>query len=158
MNELDFSGKQVLVVGGSSGIGNGIAQAFCAKGARVQVCGTRASASDYRRARVPISIGLYDAQLDVSKAQAIENFRPSFDRLYVLVLAQGTVIDRRRIRDARFSEGAGGRSDVPDGLRREVSRERRASQGLLIIVSRSPPDHSTRGRPGENASKTGARA
>ena len=34
MNELDFSGKQVLVVGGSSGIGNGIAQAFRAKGAQ----------------------------------------------------------------------------------------------------------------------------
>jgi len=28
MNELDFSGRQVLVVGGSSGIGNGIARAF----------------------------------------------------------------------------------------------------------------------------------
>ena len=27
-SELDFSGKTVLVVGGSSGIGNGIAQAF----------------------------------------------------------------------------------------------------------------------------------
>ena len=47
MNELDFSGKQVLVVGGSSGIGNGIAQAFRARGARVHVCGTRAAASDY---------------------------------------------------------------------------------------------------------------
>ena len=45
MNELDFSGKQVLVVGGSSGIGNGIAQAFRARGARVAVCGTRAQAS-----------------------------------------------------------------------------------------------------------------
>ncbi|MBA4038443.1 MAG: 3-oxoacyl-ACP reductase, partial [Bradyrhizobium sp.] len=47
MNELDFSGKQVLVVGGSSGIGNGIAHAFRAKGARGAVCGTRASAADY---------------------------------------------------------------------------------------------------------------
>ena len=46
-SELDFSGKQVLVVGGSSGIGNAIAQAFCAKGAAVQVWGTRASAADY---------------------------------------------------------------------------------------------------------------
>jgi len=46
MNELDFSAKQILVVGGSSGIGNGIAQAFRAKGARVHVCGTRASAAD----------------------------------------------------------------------------------------------------------------
>ena len=42
MDELDFSGRQVLVVGGSSGIGNGIAQAFRAKGANVAVCGTRA--------------------------------------------------------------------------------------------------------------------
>ena len=50
MNELDFSGKQVLVVGGSSGIGNGIAQAFRAKGARVAVCGTRAHAADYSAA------------------------------------------------------------------------------------------------------------
>jgi 3-oxoacyl-[acyl-carrier protein] reductase len=47
MNELDFSGKQVLVVGGSSGIGNGIAQAFRARGARVADCCTRAAASDY---------------------------------------------------------------------------------------------------------------
>lgn len=32
VNELDFTDKQVLVVGGSSGIGNGIAQAFRARG------------------------------------------------------------------------------------------------------------------------------
>ncbi|MBJ7405450.1 MAG: SDR family NAD(P)-dependent oxidoreductase, partial [Bradyrhizobium sp.] len=46
-SELDFSGKQVLVVGGSSGIGNGIAQAFRTKGAHVAVCGTRARAAEY---------------------------------------------------------------------------------------------------------------
>ena len=45
--ELDFSGKTVLVVGGSSGIGNGIAQSFRARGAAVHVCGTRARAADY---------------------------------------------------------------------------------------------------------------
>src|SRR4051812_15794667 len=50
MQELDFSGKRVLVIGGSSGIGNGIAQAFRAKGGDVHVCGTRASASDYSAA------------------------------------------------------------------------------------------------------------
>lgn len=32
MNDLDFSGKRVLVVGGSSGIGNGIARGFHARG------------------------------------------------------------------------------------------------------------------------------
>ena len=37
MNELDFSGKTVLVVGGSSGIGNGIAHGFRQRGADVHV-------------------------------------------------------------------------------------------------------------------------
>jgi NAD(P)-dependent dehydrogenase (short-subunit alcohol dehydrogenase family) len=44
---LDFSGKSVLVVGGSSGIGNGIAQAFRRQGASVEVWGTRATRDDY---------------------------------------------------------------------------------------------------------------
>ncbi|NCW81871.1 MAG: 3-oxoacyl-ACP reductase, partial [Betaproteobacteria bacterium] len=44
---LDFSGRRVLVVGGSSGIGNGIAQAFRSQGAAVEVWGTRPSAADY---------------------------------------------------------------------------------------------------------------
>src|SRR6266481_4958697 len=95
MNELDFSARQILVVGGSSGIGNGIAQAFRAKGARVHVCGTRASAADYSASEGSHLDGLDYAQLDVSDARAIENFKPSFDRLDVLVLAQGAVIYRR---------------------------------------------------------------
>ena len=48
MNDLDFSGKTVLVVGGASGIGNGIAQAFRERGADVHVWGTRDSAAAYR--------------------------------------------------------------------------------------------------------------
>ena len=47
MNELDDTGKRVLVVGGTSGIGNGIAQAFRGHGAEVHVWGTRPSAADY---------------------------------------------------------------------------------------------------------------
>src|SRR5439155_16011749 len=90
-NELDFSGKQVLVVGGSSGIGNGIAQAFRAKGAHVAVCGTRAHAEDYSPEEGSDLTGLAYAQLDVSSAGAIEAFTPSFGRLDILVLAQGAV-------------------------------------------------------------------
>ena len=95
MNELDFSGKQMLVVGGSSGIGNGIAQAFRKKGARVAVCGTRAGAADYSAAEGSHLEGLGYARLDVNDAHAIETYRPDFDRLDILVLAQGAVIYRR---------------------------------------------------------------
>ena len=95
MNELDFSGKQVLVIGGSSGIGNGIAQAFRAKGARVAVCGTRANAADYSSEQGSNLGGLDYAQLDVADTFAIESFNPYFDRLDVLVLAQGAVIYKR---------------------------------------------------------------
>src|SRR5882757_11370887 len=95
MNELDFGGKQVLVIGGSSGIGNGIAQAFRTKGARVQVCGTRAKASDYSPDEGSHLEGLDYSPLDVSKPQAIDDFRPAFEKLDVLVLAQGAVIYRR---------------------------------------------------------------
>ena len=46
LDDTDFTGKRVLVVGGSSGIGNGIAHAFRARGAEVHVWGTRANASN----------------------------------------------------------------------------------------------------------------
>src|SRR5258707_12123546 len=95
MNELDFSGKQVLVVGGYSGIGNGIAQAFRSRGARVHVCGTRAKAADYTIDEGSDLTGLDYSSLDVSSAAAIEAFQPKLERLDVLVLALGAVIYRR---------------------------------------------------------------
>jgi 3-oxoacyl-[acyl-carrier protein] reductase len=157
MNELDFGGKQVLVVGGSSGIGNGIAQAFRAKGARVQVCGTRANASDYSAEEGSHLAGLEYSQLDVSNAQAIENFRPSFDRLDVLVLAQGAVIYRR----GEFQMD-GFRKVLEVNLMSLMACATKfhamlsASKGSLIVVSSTAAYHSTMGNPAYNASKTGA--
>lgn len=157
MNELDFSGKQVLVIGGSSGIGNGIAQAFRAKGAKVHVCGTRASAADYSLAEGSQLEGLDYAQLDVSDSGAIENFKPSFDRLDVLVLAQGAVIYRR----GEF-EITGFRKVLEVNLISLMACATRfhpmlrTTGGSLIIVSSTAAFHSTKGNPAYNASKTGA--
>ena len=44
---FDFAGRHVLVTGGSSGIGLGIARAFEDAGAHVTITGTRISAADY---------------------------------------------------------------------------------------------------------------
>ena len=157
MNELDFSAKQVLVVGGSSGIGNGIAQAFRAKGARVHVCGTRAGADAYSVSEGSDLAGLNYTQLDVNDTKAIENFKPTFERLDVLVLAQGAVIYQR----GEF-EMPGFRHVLEVNLISLMACATRfyqmlsAANGSLIIVSSTAAYHSTKGNPAYNASKTGA--
>ncbi len=157
MNELDFGNKQILVVGGSSGIGNGIAQAFRAHGARVAVCGTRASASDYSPDEGSHLDGLDYLRLDVSDAGAIEKFKPAFERLDVLVLAQGAVLYRR----GEF-EMEGFRKVLEVNLMSLMACATKfhamlkQAKGSLIIVSSTAAYHSTMGNPAYNASKTGA--
>jgi len=157
MNALDFSGKQVLVVGGSSGIGNGIAQAFRAHGAGVHVCGTKAAAADYSHLEGSDLEGLGYIQLDVGDTSAIDSFTPPFDRLDVLVLAQGAVIYRR----GEF-EMAGFRKVLEINLTSLMACAMRfhsmlsLSAGSLIIVSSTAAFHATKGNPAYNASKTGA--
>jgi 3-oxoacyl-[acyl-carrier protein] reductase len=123
----------------------------------VQVCGTRASASDYSPEEGSHLEGLNYSQLDVGDPRAVENFRPSFDRLDVLVLAQGAVIYRR----GEFQM---------DGFRKVLEVNLMSlmacagkfhdmlstARGSLIIVSSTAAYHSTKGNPAYNASKTGA--
>lgn len=91
MSDLDFSGKTVLVVGGSSGIGNGVAQGFLSRGAEVHVWGTRPSADDYDAADGSDLAGLHYACVDVSDRDAVAAHQPGFGKLDVLVLSQGVV-------------------------------------------------------------------
>lgn len=157
MQELDFTGKTALVVGGSSGIGNGIAQAFRARGASVHVWGTRARAEDYKRAEGSDLAGLHYTQLDVADAAAIDGYAPPFARLHVLVLAQGIVIYRR----GEFKSD-GFRRVVEVNLNSLMACSARfhdmlaAEKGVLIIFSSTAAFRATRGNPAYNASKTGA--
>ena len=77
----DFSGSRVLVTGGSSGIGAGIARAFLAAGARVAITGTRASASDYEH---DLSAFTYHS-LQLTDHAAIQRVADAQDGLDVLV-------------------------------------------------------------------------
>jgi 3-oxoacyl-[acyl-carrier protein] reductase len=96
MQDLDFTGKTVLVAGGSSGIGNGIAQAFRARGAAVHIWGTRATAADYAGESGSDLTGLAYTQIDAADRAQIEAVSPPFETLDVLILCQGAVLYARQ--------------------------------------------------------------
>jgi 3-oxoacyl-[acyl-carrier protein] reductase len=87
-NALDFSGASVLVVGGSSGIGNAIAAAFRDQGAQVCLTGTRAAPSAYDGEGHTFE-GMDYRQLDAADRNAVSALQLPFSGLSVLVNSQG---------------------------------------------------------------------
>ncbi len=83
MNTLnfDFSGSNVLVTGGTAGIGNGIASAFACAGASVTITGTRSSAADYDD---DLSAFAY-AQCQIRDPESIDALATSLGELDILV-------------------------------------------------------------------------
>lgn len=157
MNELDFAGKTVLVVGGSSGIGNGIARAFYERGATVHVWGTRPCAADYADSSDSNLVGLHYAQVDVSEAANVEHCVLPFDSLDVLVQAQGTVLyDRQEFKASAFRKVLDVNLTSLMACADRCFEALKAARGAMIIVSSAAAFHSTRGNPAYNASKTGA--
>ena len=155
-NALDFTGKTVLVVGGSSGIGNGIAQSFRQLGAQVHVWGTRAQACDYSAQEGSDLQGLHYAQVNLNEQSAIEEVQPAFEHLDVLVLAQGTILYKRAEFDMqgfdkvmRVNLG----SMMACSLKFQAMLQR--SQGALITLSSTAGFRTTRGNPAYAASKSG---
>jgi NAD(P)-dependent dehydrogenase (short-subunit alcohol dehydrogenase family) len=79
--EYDYAGIRVLVTGGSSGIGAGIAAAFRAAGARVAITGMRASADEYDR-----DLSEYEYHpLQMTDREGIERVAAAMTDLDVLV-------------------------------------------------------------------------
>jgi 3-oxoacyl-[acyl-carrier protein] reductase len=155
--ELNFSGKTVLVVGGSSGIGNAIAQTYRRKGADVHVWGTRSSASDYAGAEDSDLAGLHYTQVDVSDSRQIKTCTLSFDRLDILVLSQGIVLyDRAEFEPENFNKVIEVNLNSLMGCCARLYPLLKASRGTVVVISSSSAFHSTRGNPAYGASKTGA--
>ena len=81
VGDFDFGGANVLVTGGSNGIGLGIATAFADAGARVAITGTRSSAAEYEH-----DLSAFDYHpLNTANKDGIEALAANFDRLDVLV-------------------------------------------------------------------------
>ncbi|MFT3818897.1 MAG: SDR family oxidoreductase [Rubrivivax sp.] len=156
-NMLDFSGKSALVVGGSSGIGNAIAQALRAQGAQVHVWGTRASPAGYAGEPGSDLAGLHYTQVDVADGDAIRSAPPQLESLDVLVLSQGMVLYQRQ----EFDE-PGFRRVLDVNLTSLMTccmrffEPLKAARGAVVVISSTAAFHSTKGNPAYNASKAGA--
>lgn len=156
-NPLDFSGKTVLVIGGSSGIGNGIAHGFVRSGAKVIVTGTRPDEGDYLEAEDSDFTGLTYRQLNVADRSAVDALAAELGGVDVLVQSQGIVRYKRQ----EFQRE--GWDDVVDVNLNSVMDSARAFHGDLaerggsmIVVSSVAAFKSTLGTPAYAASKAGA--
>ncbi|QPC98112.1 SDR family NAD(P)-dependent oxidoreductase [Qipengyuania soli] len=153
---LDYSGKTVLVVGGTSGIGNGIAHGFRQHGAKVHVTGTRASANDYSVDEGSDLVDLVFHSVDVSQPGAFEKLALP-ETLDVVVLCQGTVRYRREEFeragwDAVMEVNLNSLMDCSRAVRPKLAE----NGGSLIIVSSVGAYHAMIGNPAYAASKAGA--
>lgn len=156
-DDTDFTGRRILVVGGSSGIGNGIARAFLDRGATVHVWGTRASASDYSAADGSDLSGLGYGCVDVGDPDAIDAAALPFNGLDTLILCQGTVVYKR----GEFErEGWDRVMAVNLDSLMHCARKFRSSlsdaKGSIIIVSSVSGLGGNIGNPAYAASKAGA--
>jgi 3-oxoacyl-[acyl-carrier protein] reductase len=155
--DTDFTGKKVLVVGGSSGIGNGIAHGFRIRGADVHVWGTRASTADYDAADGSDLSGLGYSCVDVSDADAIEAAILPFDTLDVLVMCQGTVVYRRgEFEREGWDHVMAVNLDSLMNIARLCKAQLINSKGSVIIVSSISGLKANIGNPAYAASKAGA--
>ena len=155
-DDSDFTRKRVLVVGGSSGIGNGIAHAFLDRGAQVHVWGTRANRSDYEQVEGSDLNGLGYSCVDVGEPENIEAAPVPYDALDVVVLCQGTVVYER----GEF-ERVGWDRVVAVNLDSLMHCARKlkpylSRPGTLIIISSISGQQANIGNPANAASKAGA--
>lgn len=155
--DTDFSGKRVLVVGGSSGIGNGIAHGFRERGAAVHVWGTRANVSDYDPADGSDLTGLGYTCVDVGDPDAIAAAPMPFDGLDVLVLCQGTVVYKRgEFERAGWDRVMAVNLDSLMHCANKFREKLAAARGSVIIVSSISGLKANIGNPAYAASKAGA--
>ncbi|WP_108791966.1 SDR family oxidoreductase [Erythrobacter sp. Alg231-14] len=154
---IDFTNRRVVVIGGSSGIGNGIAQGFRARGADVIVTGTRPDSGDYLEAEDSDLRGLNYHQLNGAERDAVDALAGTIGPIDALIQSQGVVRYKRQ----EF-ERDGWDAVVDVNLNSVMDAARAFHPGLkerggsMVIVSSVAAFKSTMGTPAYAASKAGA--
>ena len=75
---MNFSGKRVIVMGGSRGIGRSIALGFAAAGATVSICARGREALEATRGEIEsLGVAAHAASVDLADAEAIARYVPA---------------------------------------------------------------------------------
>lgn len=155
-NPLSMKGKTALVVGGSSGIGNGIAQLMRAHGATVHVWGTRASVADYADEDGSDLEGLHYRQIDIGDQAGLADLAPEFDRLDTLVLSQGAVLYKRAEFEMEgFTKVVSINLDSVMACAVKFRPMLAETRGSVIVINSTGAYRATKGNPAYAASKAG---
>ena len=77
---MNFESKNIIIIGGSSGIGRGIASSFIDKGANVCITGTRENIEDYEEDITENIKKCIYRKLDLSDDKNLQNLSLPFDR------------------------------------------------------------------------------
>ncbi|RVQ66599.1 SDR family oxidoreductase [Croceicoccus ponticola] len=154
-NPLDFSGKTVLVVGGTTGIGNGIARAFRDRGADVFVWGTRTGIDEYADEDGDMS-GMTYTQMDATDETAVSGWIAPFDRLDVLVCSQGLALyERKEFEIANFRKVIDVNLEANMICATRFRQQLAQTGGSIVFVNSVGAFRPTRGNPAYAASKAG---
>jgi uncharacterized oxidoreductase len=102
----------VLITGGTSGIGLGLATAFMSQGAAVAVCGRSAAAIERFSRAHPGALAIQaDVTIGTARTAMLDAVANRFGRLDVLINNAGTLVERN------FAAGA----DATQGLEQEIA-------------------------------------
>lgn len=151
MHQFDFTGRRVLITGGTNGMGNAMAHAFRKLGAAVTVTGTRP-----REAYDSDLYGLDVRQFDAGDPDQVEHLIGSIEALDVLINNGALVLYRgqefemegfRRVMEVNLNAVM----RLCTGFRPKLAKRR----GAIVNVASLAGYGAVRGNPAYGASKAG---
>ena len=152
---LDFENKNILVIGGSSGIGRGIAESFIKYKANVAITGTRSSIEDYdEKISENIKKCVYK-KLDLSSHENLNSLDIPF-KIDHLICSQGIVAYKRKEFEMdTFKKVIDLNLNSIMASCLFFHQQLALSKGSIIIIGSGASYHSVKGNPAYSASKGG---
>ena len=153
---MNFESKNIIIIGGSSGIGRGIASSFIDKGANVCITGTRQNIEDYEEDITENIKKCIYRKLDLSDDKNLQNLSLPFEDVHTLVCSQGIVAyDRKefemdtfkRVVDLNLNSVMASCSFFHENLIK--------NNGSIVIIGSGASYHAVKGNPAYSASKGG---